>query len=390
MLLKRRLFITASLFAMSFSPAYATDVASFAPQPPAINAGAWVLMDYTTGQILTAGNEHQQRNPASLTKLMTGYVVDRAIDSKRISPTDIVTVGRDAWAKDNPVFVGSSLMFLKEGDRVSVHDLSRGLIVDSGNDACVALADYIAGGQPQFVAMMNNYVQKLNLRDTHFETVHGLDAPGQHSSAYDLAVLSRAIIHGEPDFYHMYSEKSLTWNGITQQNRNGLLWDKTMNVDGLKTGHTSGAGFNLIASAVDGQRRLIAVVMGAESAKGREDQARKLLQWGQQNFDTVQVLRSGKQVGIERIWYGDKEKISLGTEQDFWMALPKAEVANIKAKYVLDKKELVAPIAAHQRVGEIELYDRDKLVAHWPLVTLESVNEGGVFSRLSDYFHHKA
>ncbi|MBN4856062.1 MULTISPECIES: serine-type D-Ala-D-Ala carboxypeptidase DacD [Citrobacter] len=390
MLLKRRLFIAASLFAMIFSPAYATDVASFAPQPPAINAGAWVLMDYTTGQILTAGNEHQQRNPASLTKLMTGYVVDRAIDSKRISPTDIVTVGRDAWAKDNPVFVGSSLMFLKEGDRVSVRDLSRGLIVDSGNDACVALADYIAGGQPQFVAMMNNYVQKLNLRDTHFETVHGLDAPGQHSSAYDLAVLSRAIIHGEPDFYHMYSEKSLTWNGITQQNRNGLLWDKTMNVDGLKTGHTSGAGFNLIASAVDGQRRLIAVVMGAESAKGREDQARKLLQWGQQNFDTVQVLRSGKQVGIERIWYGDKEKISLGTEQDFWMALPKAEVANIKAKYVLDKKELVAPIAAHQRVGEIELYDRDKLVAHWPLVTLESVNEGGVFSRLSDYFHHKA
>ncbi|SQB29207.1 D-alanyl-D-alanine carboxypeptidase [Citrobacter koseri] len=171
-------------------------------------------------------------------------------------------------------------MFLKQGERVSVRDLSRGLIVDSGNDACVALADYIAGGQPQFVAMMNHYVETLKLQDTHFETVHGLDAPGQHSSAYDLAVLSRAIIHGEPEFYHMYSEKSLTWNGITQQNRNGLLWDKTMNIDGLKTGHTSGAGFNLIASAVDGQRRLIAVVMGAESAKGREDQARKLLQWG--------------------------------------------------------------------------------------------------------------
>lgn len=387
--MKCRLFVAASLFAMSFSSAFAADVTSFAPQPPAINAGAWVLMDYTTGQILTAGNEHQQRNPASLTKLMTGYVVDRAIDSHRISPTDIVTVGRDAWAKDNPVFVGSSLMFLKEGDRVSVRDLSRGLIVDSGNDACVALADYIAGGQPQFVDMMNSYVKKLKLQDTHFETVHGLDAPGQHSSAYDLAVLSRAIIHGEPDFYHMYSEKSLTWNGITQQNRNGLLWDKTMNVDGLKTGHTSGAGFNLIASAVDGQRRLIAVVMGAESAKGREDQARKLLLWGQQNFDTVQILRSGKQVGVERIWYGDKEKISLGTEQDFWMALPKTEVQNIKAKYVLDKKELVAPIAAHQRVGEIELYDRDQLVAHWSLMTLESVGEGGMFSRLSDYFHHK-
>ncbi|EFU5242765.1 serine-type D-Ala-D-Ala carboxypeptidase DacD [Salmonella enterica] len=390
MLLKRRLFIAASLFAMHLSPTLAADAVSFAPQPPAIDAGAWVLMDYTTGQVLTAGNEHQQRNPASLTKLMTGYVVDRAIDSHRISPDDIVTVGRDAWAKDNPVFVGSSLMFLKEGDRVSVRDLSRGLIVDSGNDACVALADYIAGGQPQFVAMMNSYVKKLNLQDTHFETVHGLDAPGQHSSAYDLAVLSRAIIHGEPEFYHMYSEKSLTWNGITQQNRNGLLWDKTMHIDGLKTGHTSGAGFNLIASAVDGQRRLIAVVMGAKSSKGREEQARKLLQWGLQNFATVQILHSGKKVGSERIWYGDKEKIALGTEQDFWMALPKAEIPHIKAKYVLDRKELEAPIAAHQQVGEIELYDRDKLIAQWPLVTLESVGKGGMFSRLSDYFQHKA
>ncbi|MDU4365010.1 MAG: serine-type D-Ala-D-Ala carboxypeptidase [Klebsiella oxytoca] len=276
---------------------------------------------------------------------------DRAIDSHRITFDDIVTVGKDAWAQGNPVFKGSSLMFLKPGDRVSVRDLSRGLIVDSGNDACVALADYVAGGQPQFVALMNSYVDKLHLQDTHFETVHGLDAPGQHSSAYDLAVLSRAIIHGEPDVYHMYSQKSLTWNGITQQNRNGLLWDKTMNVDGLKTGHTSGAGFNLIASAVDGQRRLIAVVMGADSPKGREQQAAKLLHWGQQNFDTVQVLQDGKQV--------------------------------------LDKKVLEAPIAAHQRVGEISLYDGDKVVAHWPLVTLESVGKGGMLSRFSDYLHQK-
>lgn len=387
--MKARLFIAVSLLASSISCAFADDSAIPPVTPPTINAGSWVLMDYTTGQILTAGNEHQQRNPASLTKLMTGYVVDRAIDSHRITPDDIVTVGRDAWAKVNPVFEGSSLMFLKEGDRVSVHDLSRGLIVDSGNDACVALADYIAGGQPQFVAMMNHYVEKLKLRDTHFETVHGLDAPGQHSSAYDLAVLSRAIIHGEPEFYHMYSEKSLTWNGITQQNRNGLLWDKTLNVDGLKTGHTSGAGFNLIASAVDGQRRLIAVVMGADSPKGREDQARTLLRWGQQNFDTVQVLQTGKKVGTERIWYGDKKSIDLGTDQDFWLALPKKEIPNIKAKYVLDNKELEAPIAVHQRVGEIQLYDRDKIVGHWPLVTLESVKKGGMFSRLSDYFHHK-
>jgi D-alanyl-D-alanine carboxypeptidase (penicillin-binding protein 5/6) len=390
MLLKGRFFIAVSLLASSISCAVAADNISAPVQPPAIQAASWVLMDYTTGQVLTAGNEHQQRNPASLTKLMTGYVVDRAIDSHRITGDDMVTVGRDAWAKGNPVFDGSSLMFLKAGDRLSVHDLSRGLIVDSGNDACVALADYVAGGQPQFVKMMNDYVSKLGLKDTHFETVHGLDAPGQHSSAFDLAVLSRAIIHGEPDFYHMYSEKSLTWNGITQNNRNGLLWDKNLNVDGLKTGHTATAGFNIIASAVDGKRRLIAVVMGAESSKGREEQARKLLHWGQQNFDTVQILHTGKKVGTERIWYGDKEHINLGTDQDFWLALPKAEVPKIKAKYVMDKKELDAPIAAHQRVGEIELYDGDKIVAHWPLVTLESVGKGGMFSRLSDWMHHKS
>ena len=388
--MKGRFFIAVSLLASSISCAVAADDISAPVQPPAIQAASWVLMDYTTGQVLTAGNEHQQRNPASLTKLMTGYVVDRAIDSHRITGDDMVTVGRDAWAKGNPVFDGSSLMFLKAGDRLSVHDLSRGLIVDSGNDACVALADYVAGGQPQFVKMMNDYVSKLGLKDTHFETVHGLDAPGQHSSAFDLAVLSRAIIHGEPDFYHMYSEKSLTWNGITQNNRNGLLWDKNLNVDGLKTGHTATAGFNIIASAVDGKRRLIAVVMGAESSKGREEQARKLLHWGQQNFDTVQILHTGKKVGTERIWYGDKEHINLGTDQDFWLALPKAEVPKIKAKYVMDKKELDAPIAAHQSVGEIELYDGDKIVAHWPLVTLESVGKGGMFSRLSDWMHHKS
>ena len=386
--MKCRLFFAFSLLSATIHYALADDM-PISPQPPQIQAGSWVLMDYTTGQILTAGNEHQQRNPASLTKLMTGYVVDRAIDSHRISASDVVTVGKDAWARGNPVFDGSSLMFLKAGDRVTVRDLSRGLIVDSGNDACVALADYVAGSQPQFVGMMNDYVQKLNLRDTHFETVHGLDAPGQHSSAYDLAVLSRAIISGEPDFYHMYSEKSLTWNGITQQNRNGLLWDSSLNVDGLKTGHTSGAGFNLIASSVDGQRRLIAVVMGAESPKGREDQARKLLHWGQQNFDTVQILQKGKKVGSERIWYGDKEQMTVGTDQDFWLALPKAELPNIKARYVMDNKSLEAPLAAHQRVGEIQLYDRDKVVAHLPLVTLDSVGKGGWFSRLSDYLHQK-
>lgn len=356
---------------------------------PAIDAASWVLMDATTGQILTSGNPDERRNPASLTKLMTGYVVDRAIDKKRITRDDIVTVGKDAWAGGNPVFKGSSLMFLKPGDKVSVRDLSRGVIIDSGNDACVALADYVAGSQASFVTLMNQYVEKLGLSNTHFETVHGLDAPGQFTTARDLAILSRAIISGEPDFYQMYSEKSLTWNGITQQNRNGLLWDKTLHVDGLKTGHTESAGFNIIASSVDGQRRLIAVIMGGKSSKGREEQARKLLTWGQNNFDTVQLFHAGKEIGHETVWYGNPHRISLGSENDVFLALPREEVQKVKAKYVIDRKDLEAPIKLHEQVGTIQLVEGDKTLASYPLVALQPVEEAGIVTRISDWIKLK-
>jgi len=365
------------------------DALAFPMTSPAIDAASWVLMDATTGQILSSGNPDERRNPASLTKLMTGYVVDRAIDKKRISRDDMVTVGKDAWGAGNPVFKGSSLMFLKPGEKVSVRDLSRGVIIDSGNDACVALADYVAGSEANFVTMMNQYVEKLGLSNTHFETVHGLDAPGQFTTARDLAKLSRAIISGEPDFYQMYSEKSLTWNGITQQNRNGLLWDKTLHVDGLKTGHTESAGFNIIASSVDGQRRLIAVVMGGKSPKGREEQARKLLTWGQNNFDTVQLFHAGKEIGHENVWYGNPHRISLGSENDVYLTLPRDAVQKVKAKYVIDRKDLEAPIKLHEQVGTIQLVEGDKQLASYPLVALQPIEEAGVFTRISDYIKRK-
>lgn len=365
------------------------DALAFPMTAPAIDAASWVLMDATTGQILTSGNPDERRNPASLTKLMTGYVVDRAIDKKRISRDDMVTVGQDAWGAGNPVFKGSSLMFLKPGEKVSVRDLSRGVIIDSGNDACVALADYVAGSEANFVTMMNQYVEKLGLANTHFETVHGLDAPGQFTTARDLAKLSRAIISGEPDFYQMYSEKSLTWNGITQQNRNGLLWDKTLHVDGLKTGHTESAGFNIIASSVDGQRRLIAVVMGGKSPKGREEQARKLLIWGQSNFDTVQLFHAGKEIGHENVWYGNPHRISLGSENDVYLTLPRDAVQKVKAKYVIDRKDLEAPIKLHEQVGTIQLVEGDKQLASYPLVALQPIEEAGVITRISDYIKRK-
>lgn len=353
--------------------------------PPAIDAASYVLMDYTTGQVLAQANADQRRNPASLTKLMTGLVIDHALDQHKIGLDDVVTVGKDAWAQGNPVFKGSSLMFLKPGDRVTVRDLSRGIIIDSGNDACVAMADYVAGSQAAFVKLMNEKSAQLGLQNTHFETVHGLDAPGQFTTAGDLAVISRAIIMSEPAEYHMYSEKSLTWNGITQQNRNGLLWDKNLRVDGLKTGHTESAGFNIIASATEGDRRLIAVVMGGKSSKGREEQARKLLTWGLRDFATVHLFNAGQSLGQEKVWYGDRHEVAVGSAQDQYFSLPKSEAAKLKAQYVINTPRLDAPLAQGQAIGEIRISDNGKVLKTLPLVALQPVNQGGMFSRLMDY-----
>ncbi|MGX1956594.1 serine-type D-Ala-D-Ala carboxypeptidase DacD [Serratia proteamaculans] len=353
--------------------------------PPAIDAASYVLMDYTTGQVLAQENADQRRNPASLTKLMTGLVIDHALDQHKIGLDDVVPVGKDAWAQGNPVFKGSSLMFLKPGDRVTVRDLSRGIIIDSGNDACVAMADYVAGSQAAFVKLMNEKSAQLGLQNTHFETVHGLDAPGQFTTAGDLAVISRAIIMSEPAEYHMYSEKSLTWNGITQQNRNGLLWDKNLRVDGLKTGHTESAGFNIIASATEGDRRLIAVVMGGKSSKGREEQARKLLTWGLRDFATVHLFSAGQNLGQEKVWYGDRHEVTVGSAQDQYFSLPKSEAAKLKAQYVINTPRLDAPLAQGQAIGEIRISDNGKVLKTLPLVALQPVNQGGMFSRLMDY-----
>ncbi|GAA0469450.1 MULTISPECIES: serine-type D-Ala-D-Ala carboxypeptidase DacD [Tatumella] len=388
--MKRRLLITVPGMILLASTAFADDNAlPFSMTPPTIDAASWVLMDATTGQVLTSGNPDERRNPASLTKLVTGYVVDRAINQKRITPNDIVTVGTDAWGAGNPVFKGSSLMFLKPGDKISVRDLSRGVIVDSGNDACVALADYVAGGQDNFVKLMNQVVANLGLKNTHFETVHGLDAPGQYSTARDLGIVAMAIIHGEPEFYHMYSQKTMTWNGITQNNRVGLLWDNSLHVDGMKTGHTETAGFNIIASNIIGQHRLIAVVMGAKSPKGREDQARKLLVWGQNNFDTVQLFHAGKAIGTENVWYGNPHTVNVGSAKDVYLSLPRGDISQVKARYVIDKKELDAPLAADQQVGEIQVMDKDKQIASYPLVALQEVRQGGIVTRLTDYIKKK-
>ena len=288
-MLKRRLLVTVSGMIVWASLAHADDSMPF--PAPAIDAASGADGRHHRAD-LTAGNPDAERNPASLTKLMTGYVVDRAVDQKKITRDDVVTVGKDAWAAGNPVFKGSSLMFLP-GDKVTVRDLMRGVIIDSGNDACVALADYVAGSQESFVNMMNSYVQKLGLTHTHFETVHGLDAPGStppraiwrccRAPSLTVSRISMPCIARKPS-----ASMALPRTTVT------ACCGTRICVDGMKTGHTESAGFNIVASNIVGRHRLIAVIMGGKSSKGREEQARKLLVWGQNNFDTVQLFHAGK------------------------------------------------------------------------------------------------
>lgn len=355
------------------------------PAAPAIDTEAYILIDYNSGKVLAESNADQRRDPASLTKMMTSYVIGQAIKSGKIGENDIVTVGNDAWATGNPVFKGSSLMFLKPGDRVSVSQLTRGINLQSGNDACVAMADYIAGDQANFVQLMNGYVNKLGLKNTHFQTVHGLDAEGQYSSARDMALIGQALVRDVPDEYAIYKEKEFTFNNIRQTNRNGLLWDKSLAVDGIKTGHTNAAGYNLVASATDGDMRLISVVMGGKSSKGRDAESKKLLTYGFRFYETVKPLQANVDFASVPVWFGDENEVKLGVTEDLYLTIPRGRLKDLKASYELSTTELEAPLTKGQQVGTISFQLDGKIIEQHPLAVLKDVEEGGFFSRLIDY-----
>lgn len=355
------------------------------PAVPDIDAEAYILIDYNSGTVLAEKNADVRRDPASLTKMMTSYVIGQAIRTGKIHQDDMVTIGQDAWATGNPVFKGSSLMFLKPGDRVPVSQLTRGIVLQSGNDACVAMADYVAGSQAAFVGLMNNYVSTLGLKNTHFGTVHGLDAEGQYSSARDMALIGRALIRDVPEEYAVYKEKEFTFNNIRQTNRNGLLWDTSLNVDGIKTGHTNAAGYNLVASATEGQTRLISVVMGGHTYKGRETESKKLLTWGFRFFETISPLKAGKDFASEPVWFGNTDHVLLGVDQNVYMTIPRGRAKDLKASYVLQNTELHAPLKKDQVIGTINFHLDGKVIAQRPLVILQAVPEGGFFSRIIDY-----
>ncbi|PRO71161.1 D-alanyl-D-alanine carboxypeptidase [Alteromonas alba] len=351
------------------------------PPPPTVAAAGFVLLDYETGTSIAEQNADMQLAPASLTKIMTVYVIGKELQAGNISLDDEVKISENAWAKNFP---DSSKMFIEVGTTVTVHDLLRGIIVQSGNDACVAMAEHIAGSESAFASMMNAHAANLGMNASNFVNSHGLHDPDHYTSPRDMATLSRALVKETPDMYKIYSEKEFTYNGIKQYNRNSLLWDQSLNVDGIKTGHTSDAGYSLITSATQGDMRLVSVVMGTDSERARKVENKKLLRYGFRFYETVTPYKAGDSFVSHRIYMGDRDTVDLGINQSTPITIPRGQVANLEANFELDKN-LEAPLAKGEVVGTLYIQLEGEDVAQYPLVTLQEVKEGGLFDRLLDY-----
>jgi D-alanyl-D-alanine carboxypeptidase (penicillin-binding protein 5/6) len=351
------------------------------PQPPEVAAKGHILIDFETGKVLAENNADMSLAPASLTKMMTSYVIGTELKNGNIRNEDMVTISKNAWAKNFP---GSSLMFIEVGTQVSVADLNKGVIIQSGNDACVALAEHIAGSESAFVDLMNAHAQRLGMTNSRFGNSHGLPSAENYSTPRDMAILSAALIRDVPEEYALYAEKEFTYNNIKQYNRNSLLWDRSLEVDGIKTGHTSEAGFSLITSAARDGMRLISVVMGTNSEQARAAENKKLLTYGFRFFETFSPYQAGEQFAEQRIWQGDKENIRLGILQPVQITIPRGQRKDLQADFTLDQ-QLIAPISKGQAVGTVYLKLQGEDIATYPLVALEDVAEGGFFSRMIDY-----
>ncbi|MFZ5756309.1 MAG: D-alanyl-D-alanine carboxypeptidase family protein [Pseudomonadota bacterium] len=346
------------------------------PQPPMIAAKAWILMDGKTGAILTAQNADERLPPASLTKMMTTYVADYALHEKRIHMGDMVNVSEKAWRTG---MKEGSRMYIEVGSQVSVEDLFRGIIIQSGNDASVALAEHVAGSEEQFVQLMNAQAKRLGMGNTLYMDASGL-SDGQFSSARDLALLARAIIYDFPENYRMYSEKEFRYNiGRPQPNRNLLLF-RDPTVDGLKTGHTKAAGFCLVASAKRGDTRLISVVLNTASENARADESAKLLDWGFRNFETYAPWPAGTTLGETVVWMGDADKVAIGIDQDIVLTIPRGSHDQLKAAITV-QPEIRAPLAKGAVVGTFVIRSGEQVLVEKPLVAMADVPEGNLFKQ---------
>ena len=349
---------------------------------PMIAARAWLLLDASSHQVLASHEADVRVEPASLTKIMTAYLTFSALRDKRLDLNQTINVSTNAWKVDS----GSSKMFIEPDTAVRITDLLHGLIVQSGNDAAIALAEAVAGDQTAFTALMNRQAAQMGLKNTRFANPHGLPDPNHYSTARDLSVLASRLITDFPEFYKIYSVKNFTYNKISQPNRNRLLWlDDT--VDGMKTGHTQVAGYCLIASAIrpngSGQRRLISVVLGAESDAMRAQESQKLLNWGFMNFQAFKIYSKGQAVLTPVVWKGSRNEVRLGFNQDVYVSLPRGSTARLKS--VVERTDpLVAPIAQYTPVGKLKILADGKIVSELPLQALDQINVATIFGRAYD------
>jgi D-alanyl-D-alanine carboxypeptidase (penicillin-binding protein 5/6) len=373
--------LAAATLALSFCMTGPVQAVSVIPSPPEINAKGHILVDYDTGRILSEQNADMLMSPASLTKIMTSYIIGTELKNGNISPDDMVTISEKAWARNFP---GSSLMFIEVGTQVSVADLNMGIIVQSGNDACVAMAEHIAGSESAFVDLMNAHAARLGMTSTRFGNSHGLPHPDMSTSPRDMATLSAALIRDVPEEYALYAEKEFTYNNIRQYNRNSLLWDRSLDVDGIKTGFTSEAGYSLITSATRDNMRLIAVVMGTESERIRQQENKKLLTYGFRFFETISPYQPGEVFAEHRVWQGATDTVRLGIQQETLITIPRGQRSRLNADFSLDQ-QLIAPIEQGQVIGTLYLTLEGEDIAQYPLVALDAIEQGGLFKRAMDY-----
>jgi len=367
--------------AFAFSTMALSQSISIVPDAPKVNAKGYILIDYNTGTVIAENEADTQLEPASLTKMMTSYIIGREIQAQNIAKTDMVTISETAWAKNFP---DSSKMFIEVGTEVSVDELNQGIVVASGNDACVAMAEHIAGSESAFADLMNAHAQQLGMNSSYFENSHGLHSKEHYTTPRDMATLAAALIRDVPEEYKVYKQKSFTYNDIKQYNRNGLLWDKSLNVDGMKTGYHSKAGYSLVTSGTKDNMRLISVVMGADSQRARKVESKKLLNYGFRFFETYTPYQAGEQLTTKRIWMGDTKEVGLGILTDTPITIPRGQRKKLEANFELST-QLKAPIAKGEQVGTLFLQLDGEDIAQYPLVTLQEVNEGSLFSRLMDY-----
>jgi D-alanyl-D-alanine carboxypeptidase (penicillin-binding protein 5/6) len=363
-------------FLCLYAPGVFANPGAMIPAHPQLTAKAWVLMDAASGNVIASSHPDEHLPPASLTKLMTVYIATRQIQAGEMKPDDRVTVSENAWRTEG------SRMFLDPGSQVSVHDLLRGVVIDSGNDASVALAEHVAGSEDSFAGLMNNTARELGLNNSHFMNPTGLPAPDHYASALDLARLARAIINDETAYYDLYKHKHFTWNGIRQSNRNLLLW-RDSTVDGLKTGHTEAAGYCMVTSALRDGRRLISAVLGSTTVGNRASDTEKLLTYGFRFFDTQTYAKAGHVLATPMVWKAHEDALQVGLLDDVTLTLAKNPHRKTETR-ILINKPLVAPIAQGSVVGTLQLYEGDNRLAERPLIALESVEVGGWWTRAWD------